>query len=61
MYRVTLSREPTEAELGKNLDFVQKQQEYARAHGAGAGADLLAALTDLAHVILNLSEFMYIG
>jgi len=61
MYRITLSREPTEAELGKNLDFVQTRQEYARAHGAGAGADLLAALTDLAHVMLNLSEFMYIG
>ena len=63
MYRITLSREPTEAELGRNLAFVRKQQEYARTHGAGAGAgaDLLAALTDLAHVMLNLSEFMYIG
>jgi len=63
MYRITLSREPTATELGSNLSFLQKQREYARAHGAAAGTDAetLSALTDLAQVMLNLNEFMYIG
>jgi hypothetical protein len=63
MYRITLSREPTATELASNLNFLQKQRAYARANGAGAGTDVegLAALTDLAQVMLNLNEFVYIG
>jgi len=62
MYRVALSREPTVTELSTNLAFYQKQRQYARAHGTTtADAEMLAALTDLAEVMLNLNEFVYIG
>ena len=62
MYRVTLSREPTGVELNLNLGFLQKQREYALAHGAASGdAADLAAMTDLAQVILDSDEFVYIG
>jgi hypothetical protein len=62
MYRVTLSREPTRVELNLNLGFLQKQREYALAHGAASGdAADLAAMTDFAQVILDSDEFVYIG
>jgi hypothetical protein len=62
MYRITLSREPTRVELNLNLAFLQKQREYALAHGAASpdAADL-AAMTDFAQVILDSDEFVYIG
>ncbi len=62
MYRITLSREPTRVELTLNLAFLQKQREYALAHGAAsADAADLAAMTDFAQVILDSDEFVYIG
>jgi hypothetical protein len=62
MYRITLSREPTRVELNLNLEFLQKQRQYALAHGAASpdAADL-AAMTDFAQVILDSDEFVYIG
>jgi uncharacterized protein DUF1553/uncharacterized protein DUF1549/cytochrome c len=55
MYRIAFSREPSARELESNLAFLKKQL-------AGAIDDkaALAALTDLAHVVLNLNEFAYI-
>ena len=60
MYRIALSREPSTKELDSNVAFL-KQREQATA-GAGTSEDKasLAALTDLAHVVLNLNEFAYI-
>jgi len=57
-YRIALSREPTAAELTRNMHFLEKQ----RAHHAAKGAadPVLAALTDLTHVIVNLNEFLYV-
>ncbi len=51
MYRIALSREPSTKELDSNVTFLNKQREQETA---------LAALTDLAHVVLNLNEFAYI-
>ena len=49
MYRIAFSREPAPRELENNLAFLTQQKGPAG-----------AALTDLAHVILNLNEFIYI-
>jgi len=51
MYRVAFSRPPTESEMRTNMSFLQKQ---------AASATPRAALTDLAHVVLNLNEFVYL-
>jgi hypothetical protein len=68
LYRIALSREPSQSELNGNLEFLQKQREYqaAKASGSGSGSSSeqsadLGALTDLAHVMLNYNEFVYIN
>ena len=59
LYSIALSRRPTPKELESQLAFLQRQREYHVAH-ASRSADL-AALTDLAHVMLNANEFVYIN
>jgi len=51
IYHIALSREPSATELRNNVAFLNKQR---------GGGTPLAALTDLAHVVLNLNEFAYI-
>jgi Protein of unknown function (DUF1553)/Protein of unknown function (DUF1549)/Planctomycete cytochrome C len=58
LYRIALSREPVQEELEKNLAFILKQRDYHSARGSDAN---LEALTDLAHVMLNTNEFVYIN
>ncbi len=53
LYRIALSRPPTEKELASYLTFFQKQRDYHHAD--------LPALTDVAHVVLNANEFVYIN
>jgi hypothetical protein len=62
MYRIAFSREPVEKELDSNLAFLKQQHDHEMASGTRASEDktALAALTDLAHVMLNLNEFAYI-
>jgi hypothetical protein len=61
MYEIALSREPSAKEVDTNMAFLKKQQEHEKASGsASEDAAALAALTDLAHVTLNLNEFVYI-
>jgi hypothetical protein len=52
MYRITLAREPTASEMRSNIEFLGKQT---------AGSNARSALTDLAHVLLNLNEFVYVN
>ena len=61
MYEIALSREPTPKEIDSNVAFLKKQQAHATT-GGGASEEsaALSALTDLAHVTLNLNEFVYI-
>jgi hypothetical protein len=61
MYRIAFSREPTASEMRQDVAFLQKQAEGA-ASGNASGAESAArsALNDLAHVALNLNEFVYI-
>jgi hypothetical protein len=59
MYEIALSREPTSKEIDNNVAFLKKQQALG-ASGASEDAAALSALTDLAHVTLNLNEFVYI-
>jgi hypothetical protein len=57
-YLVALSREPTATELGGSLQFINKQRAH---HVQKSAADpSLAALTDFAHVVMNLNEFLYV-
>jgi hypothetical protein len=58
LYRIALSREPVQKELEKNLAFIEGQRDYHRARVSDAE---LEALTDLAHVMLNTNEFVYIN
>ena len=61
MYRIALSREPSPREVDTNVAFLNKQRQAA-ARNASLGEEraMLSALTDLAHVTLNLNEFLYI-
>jgi len=66
--RITLSRKADPTELAGFRSFLQKQRDYheARKQAAGSGAHsadtvTLLALTDLAHVVLNANEFVYIN
>jgi len=67
---IVLGRVPTKEEMSANLAFLERQHQYHRARltkdkreatsePENAKADL-AALTDLAHVLLNLNEFVYV-
>jgi hypothetical protein len=51
MYLATFSREPSENERDAALEYVAAQ---------GTGNDKLAAWADLAHVLLNVKEFVYL-
>jgi hypothetical protein len=58
LYRIALSRVAAPQELEQCLKFLQQQQAYHSARGTDAA---LTALTDLAHVLLNANEFVYIN
>ena len=60
LYWIALSRRPTQKELDSHLAFFRKQRDYHVARAPEGGADL-AALTDVAHVVLNANEFVYIN
>ena len=60
IYEIAFSREPTSKEIASNVAFLSKQREHAASAGANEQAASLAALTDLAHVALNVNEFVYI-
>jgi hypothetical protein len=66
LYRITLSREPSERELASGLEFLDSEWEWQAAKvsgsgtGSGRGAER-AALTNLSHVMLNTNEFLYIN
>jgi hypothetical protein len=51
MFMLTLSHEPSKERLQQSLDFIQARE---------AASTRDQALADLAHVILNSSEFVYI-
>ena len=68
LYRVALSRAPDQPELKSALSFVQKQRDYhlkrepaSASEASSTSGVALAALTDLAHVMLNSNEFVYIN
>ncbi len=60
MYRIALSRDPTSKELETNVAFLTKQRDQELNAGAAGKQASLDAITDLAHVVLNLNEFAYI-
>ena len=59
-YQVALSRDPSPSEMRNNLAFLEKQRAWARGKGANPENQVRSALADLAHVTLNLNEFVYI-
>jgi hypothetical protein len=60
LYRIALSREPEQKEIDQSLAFLRKQRDYHTARASGSDSALMA-LTDLAHVMLNANEFVYIN
>lgn len=68
LYRIALSRAPDQEELKSAVSFLQKQQSYHLTLQSTSGSErgsasglALAALTDLAHVLLNSNEFVYVN
>jgi hypothetical protein len=60
LYRIAFSREPVEKELKRSLEFLKN--EAARASGDRPAKDFaLSPLGELAHVLLNSNEFVYIN
>jgi len=57
-YRIAFSRDPSARELDQSVRFLTQQENAA---GAPSEAARLAALGDLAHVIFNANEFVYIN
>jgi hypothetical protein len=51
LFMLTLSRKPTQQRLQQALEFLQAREQ---------ASDQETALKDLAHVLLNSSEFVYI-
>jgi hypothetical protein len=60
LYRIALSREPERKEMDQSLTFLRKQRDYHAAKAPSPDPGLVA-LTDLAHVMLNANEFVYIN
>ncbi|HKQ73834.1 MAG TPA: PSD1 and planctomycete cytochrome C domain-containing protein [Blastocatellia bacterium] len=64
LYRIALGRAPERKELDQSSDFLQKQLNYHATSTpikTAISDPALAALTDLAHVMLNSNEFVYIN
>ena len=55
MYLAAFSRPPTDAELSACLDFLEQQGKLA-----GKKPDDLAVWADLAHVLFNVKEFIFL-
>jgi hypothetical protein len=60
LYQIALAREPSQKEMNQSLTFLRKQGDYHSGKASGADSEL-SALTDLAHVMLNANEFVYIN
>jgi len=60
LYRIALNREPSQTEMTGQIEFIQKERAFQASRNTGQSAEL-AALTDLAHVMLNTNEFVYIN
>ncbi len=60
LYRIAYSREASEKELQQALEFLKNRQSAAKPV-SGEGAPALTPLAELAHVILNSNEFVYIN
>ncbi|MBM3725268.1 MAG: DUF1553 domain-containing protein [Acidobacteria bacterium] len=59
LYRIALSRDPNPRELERQAAFLAAQRGFQATQSRPDPA--LAALTDLAHVMLNANEFVYIN
>jgi hypothetical protein len=56
LYRIAYSREASAREVQQSLDFLKK-----RGASVGQGSLALSPLAELAHVVLNSNEFVYIN
>jgi len=54
MYESAFTRPPTEAELAACVDFLEH-------HSATPAQEALAAWADLAHVLFNVKEFLFVN
>ncbi|PWU09004.1 MAG: hypothetical protein C5B51_06920 [Terriglobia bacterium] len=58
LYKIALSRQPTERELRDDLEFVNREQAAQAGNSEGT---YLRAMSRLAHVMINSNEFVYIN
>jgi hypothetical protein len=56
MYAAAFSRPPTDGELKDCLEFLERQAKLA-----GKKNDDMAVWTDLAHVLFNVKEFIFVS
>ena len=59
-HRLTLSRPPLASHLSRALRFVEQQVQTYRADGMKSEVARHKALSDLCHVLLNSSEFVFV-
>ena len=59
-HRLTLARSPSPSRLSRAIGFVDEQTATYRAEGLSPAAARHKALTDLCHVLLNSSEFVFV-
>ena len=59
-HRLTLARAPSPSRLNRAIGFVEQQTATYRDDGLQAEAARHKALTDLCHVLLNSSEFVFV-
>ncbi len=59
-HRLTLARSPSPSRLNRAMGFVEQQAATYRAEGLSSEAARHKSLTDLCHVLLNSSEFVFV-
>ena len=61
-WQLAYCRPPTAAELTSALEFLESQLRHLQSHGKGEAVKdpMLAAMTNLCHVLLSSNEFLYV-
>jgi hypothetical protein len=61
LYRIAFSREARDKEVQQALEFLKKRAGFKNLNSVAGQSDALTPLAELAHVVLNSNEFVYIN
>jgi len=61
LYRIAFSREPRDKEVQQALEFLKNRGGVKNLSSGAGQSDALTPLAELAHVVLNSNEFVYIN